>query len=239
MRTFFVPLPRQVVFLFVQVGHCLRLCNAGVSTSMQTEDKESKHCVGAIMPGPSFPNTHPPCSLPSQHRYITAHNEDGFSVFSSAFPATTSYTSITPDLDVFLGYITSTFPVRMASDIDLADYHHFFEDNTGPIANRGGTVLRSCNFAPGTTTAMHRTSSLDFGVVVAGEIELVLDSGQVRLLKVGDIAVQRGTMHAWRVPSKAHWARMAFVLQDAEPVEVDGRKLREDYGGIPLSPTGT
>ena len=191
------------------------------------------------MTSPSFPSTCSACTLPSQHRYITTHNEDGLAVFSSAFPATASYTSITSDLDVFLGYVTSKFPVRMASDVDLVGYHPFFEDNTGPIAIRGGTVLRSCNFAPGTTTATHRTSSLDFGIVVAGEIELVLDSGEVRLLKVGDIAVQRGTMHAWRVPSKEHWARMVFVLQDAEPVEMNGRKLKEDYGGISLPASDT
>ena len=40
---------------------------------------------------------------------------------------------------------------------------------------------------------MHRTQSLDFGVVLEGEIELVLDSGETRLLKRGDVAVQRGT----------------------------------------------
>ena len=45
---------------------------------------------------------------------------------------------------------------------------------------------------------MHRTVSLDYGVVLEGEVELVLDSGETRLMKRGDVSVQRGTNHAWR-----------------------------------------
>lgn len=45
---------------------------------------------------------------------------------------------------------------------------------------------------------MHRTTSLDYGIVLEGEVELILDSGERRAMKAGDIAVQRATMHAWR-----------------------------------------
>lgn len=77
---------------------------------------------------------------------------------------------------------------------------------------------------------MHRTVSLDYGVVLEGEIEVVLDSGETRLLKRGDMAVQRGTMHAWRNTSKTEWARMLYFLQECEPIEAEGVKLSEDYG---------
>jgi len=85
---------------------------------------------------------------------------------------------------------------------------------------------------------MHRTVSLDYGVVLIGEVELVLDSGEVRLMKPGDICVQRGTMHAWRNTSKTEWARMLYVLQPSLPVSVGGTELVEDYGnmaGVPSS----
>jgi quercetin dioxygenase-like cupin family protein len=85
---------------------------------------------------------------------------------------------------------------------------------------------------------MHRTVSLDYGVVIEGEMELVLDSGETRLMRRGDMAIQRGTMHAWRNPSATDWARMLYVLQECEPVEVAGKKLGEDYGdmqGVPKS----
>ena len=77
---------------------------------------------------------------------------------------------------------------------------------------------------------MHRTVSLDYGVVMIGEIELILDSGEARLLKAGDICIQRGTMHAWRNTSQTEWARMLYVLQACQPVVVGGKTLEEDYG---------
>jgi quercetin dioxygenase-like cupin family protein len=77
---------------------------------------------------------------------------------------------------------------------------------------------------------MHRTVSLDYGVVMLGEIELILDSGETHLMKAGDICVQRGTMHAWRNTSQTEWARMLYVLQPCEPVIVNEKELIEDYG---------
>jgi quercetin dioxygenase-like cupin family protein len=79
---------------------------------------------------------------------------------------------------------------------------------------------------------MHRTVSLDYGIVLIGEIELVLDSGEVKLMKQGDVCVQRGTMHAWWNVSQTQWARMLFVLQPSLPVKVDGEELTEDYGAM-------
>ena len=68
--------------------------------------------------------------------------------------------------------------------------------------------------------------------MLQGEIELVLDSGETRLLMPGDIVIQRGTMHAWRTPSKSKWSRMIFILQDAKQLKVNGKKFTDDYGGI-------
>jgi len=79
---------------------------------------------------------------------------------------------------------------------------------------------------------MHRTVSLDYGIVLVGEVELVLDSGETRLMKTGDICVQRGTMHAWRNTSPTEWARMMYVLQPSLPLTVDGQELKEDYGSM-------
>ena len=75
---------------------------------------------------------------------------------------------------------------------------------------------------------MHRTVSLDYGIVLEGELELVLDSGETRAMKPGDIAVQRGTNHAWRNSSESKWARMIFVLLPGAPLEVAGKMLGED-----------
>lgn len=44
---------------------------------------------------------------------------------------------------------------------------------------------------------MHRTVSLDYGVLISGELECLLDSGETRSVHPGDVVVQRGTMHQW------------------------------------------
>lgn len=80
---------------------------------------------------------------------------------------------------------------------------------------------------------MHRTQSLDFGIVVEGECEMITEDGTTTLLRRGDVAVQRGTQHAWRNPSDTQWARMTFVLQESKPLEIDGKTLGEDISGGP------
>ncbi len=61
---------------------------------------------------------------------------------------------------------------------------------------------------------MHKTKTVDFGIVLSGEIYLVLDKEE-RLMKAGDVAIQRGTNHAWSNRSSA-LCRMAFILIDAQ-----------------------
>ena len=62
---------------------------------------------------------------------------------------------------------------------------------------------------------MHRTRSVDYAVVISGEIDMLLDDTEVHL-KAGDVLVQRGTNHAW-VNRGRDSCRIAFVLIDAKP----------------------
>jgi hypothetical protein len=66
--------------------------------------------------------------------------------------------------------------------------------------------------ANGRHRLMHRTETLDYGIVIHGELWLVLDDGEVRL-QPGDIVIQRGTNHAWSNRTDAV-ARIAFILLD-------------------------
>ena len=59
---------------------------------------------------------------------------------------------------------------------------------------------------------MHRTESIDYGIVLSGEIVLLLDDSEVHL-KQGDVVVQRGTIHAWTNRTDTI-CRMAFILTD-------------------------
>ena len=59
-----------------------------------------------------------------------------------------------------------------------------------------GTVFRVVEFSPGVQRRMHRTDSIDYAVVMSGEIDMELDDSTVHL-KAGDVLVQRGTIHNW------------------------------------------
>jgi len=63
---------------------------------------------------------------------------------------------------------------------------------------------------------MHRTDSIDYAIVLSGEIWALMDEGET-LLRTGDVLVQRGTSHAWSNRTEEP-ARVAFVLIGASPV---------------------
>lgn len=90
----------------------------------------------------------------------------------------------------------------------------------------GGSVLRVVDMLPGARSPMHRTHSVDYGIVMQGELDMELDSGERVSLKPGDVVVQRGTSHAW-VNRSAHTVRMVFVLIEAAPVMHAGQPLPE------------
>lgn len=75
---------------------------------------------------------------------------------------------------------------------------------------------------------MHRTVSLDYGVVVEGDIDLVLDSGACRHLHRGDVTVQRGTAHSFRNRSSTEWCRMLFVFLPMEKLKIEGKELEAE-----------
>ena len=86
-----------------------------------------------------------------------------------------------------------------------------------------GTVFRVLELAPGASPRNHRTDSIDYAVVMAGEIDMELDDTTVHL-KAGDVLVQRGTIHNW-VNRGTVPCVIAFVLIAAKPVEVGGKVL--------------
>jgi quercetin dioxygenase-like cupin family protein len=62
----------------------------------------------------------------------------------------------------------------------------------------GGTRFFVVSLPPGFSGAVHTTDTLDYGVVLRGEIILDLGAGHQELLRAGTCVVQRGTPHAWR-----------------------------------------
>ena len=86
-----------------------------------------------------------------------------------------------------------------------------------------GTIFRVIEFAPGVAARNNRTSSVDYIVVISGEIDMELDESSVHL-EAGDVMVQRGTIHNWVNRGSAPCV-LAVVLIDAKPVEAGGEVL--------------
>ena len=87
---------------------------------------------------------------------------------------------------------------------------------TAPPAR--GTRFTVNDIPPGAFGAMHRTETIDYVIVISGEIDMEMDDSTVQL-KAGDVMVQRGTHHAW-VNRGTEFARIAFVLIDAKPLGI-------------------
>jgi len=76
-------------------------------------------------------------------------------------------------------------------------------------AEPGASEFRVVDFPAGSRREMHRTDTVDYAIVLAGEVHLLLEREET-LLRTGDVVVQRGTSHAWHNRSESV-ARMAFV----------------------------
>ena len=86
-----------------------------------------------------------------------------------------------------------------------------------------GTIFRIVEYRPGVAPRRHRTETVDYAVVLSGEIDMQLDDSTVHL-RAGDVLVQQGTMHDW-VNRGTVPCVIAFVLVPAKPVERDGKVL--------------
>ena len=86
-----------------------------------------------------------------------------------------------------------------------------------------GTVFRLVEYGPGVAPRNHRTESIDYAIVMSGEIDMEMDGAMVHL-KAGDVLVQRGTIHNW-VNKGTVPCVIAFTLVGAKPVTVGGKPL--------------
>jgi mannose-6-phosphate isomerase-like protein (cupin superfamily) len=167
-------------------------------------------------------------------RVVTGHHADGRStvVFDGAAPNVRQRKAGNGST---LLWVTDETPARVSSAMDRA------AREIGVPPPRRGTIFRVAEFPPGVGgevrdnetllrdfgigpdvkrghpprhPAIHRTRSLDYVVVLEGEIDLLLDDRDVRL-KAGDVIVQQATNHAW-INRGTATCRLAMVFIDAE-----------------------
>ena len=142
-------------------------------------------------------------------RVVTGHDERGVSVFTSDGPVPVART--VPDGACFFEiWSTDAMPALIAAIEDDPTLTALTALTVPPSPN--GTKIRINEFPPGAVSPVHRTQSVDYGIVLSGEMVLVLDDSET-VLRAGDVAVQRGTNHRWenRTPETV---RMAFILVD-------------------------
>ena len=152
--------------------------------------------------------------LKSTRRVVTGHDSLGKSVVLSdgAPPQHHSMHGSGVGADFHEMWSDARTIPELTADVAL-------EPNERPftIMPTAGHLLRILDVYPlqdgGKRTVMHRTRTLDYVVVIEGELVLILDDSEV-MLKAGDVVVQRGTDHAWENRSAAI-ARAAFFHIDA------------------------
>jgi quercetin dioxygenase-like cupin family protein len=149
-------------------------------------------------------------------RVVTSHDSKGRAVVAID-EVSRDVVSFRPGATIANIWSTEGFPVDNGGLSDTA------KEISG-TTRANGTVFRVIEYAPGVTPRNHRTDSIDYAVVLSGEIDMELDDGQVVTLRAGDVLVQRGTIHNWVNRSSAPCV-VAFVLIDARPVEFDGKPL--------------
>jgi len=177
-------------------------------------------------------------SFPPIHRVVTGHDADGKAIIASegalptvielaAIPGTVFHevwsTTTTPAC-VDNGADPSTGPLvlpppKNGTRIRFVDIPPDTEEYLAHGASRMQDAFSEIGDAAASTVKansphplMHRTESVDYGIVIEGELTLVLDDSEVQL-KPGSVVIQRGTNHAWANRSKAP-CRMLFVLID-------------------------
>jgi quercetin dioxygenase-like cupin family protein len=166
-------------------------------------------------------------------RIVTGHDKQGKAVLLLDGPAPNVKARTASGLISTLLWVSDETPADISGHIDRA------QRTIGVAPPSNGSILRIVDFPPIAAGAAeidhtqvlremglpgeaapprhaftHRTRSLDYAIVLAGEIDMQLDDSQVHL-KAGDVVVQQGTNHAW-VNNGTQTCRIAFVLIDAQ-----------------------
>jgi len=157
--------------------------------------------------------------LPAYRRIVTGHDSAGRAIVESD---ETFRTAVIPSGDAAFSLVW-TSPTLPADNNDSVDGR----TRDAGLTLDGGSVIRVVDMLPGGLSPMHRTNSLDYGIVLSGEVELELDDGVKTTIGPGSIVVQRGTLHRWRNPSESVPCRIVFVLTEAAAVRIDGAPLEE------------
>jgi len=161
-------------------------------------------------------------------RIVTGHDPKGRAVVATDETFSATESPARPGISRVEVWSTASMPVDNSEGAPGDAQRAGFVKRYNYVGTGQGSVIRVTSFAPGSPGFMHRTETCDYAILLSGECDLELDDGKTVRMKPGDICVQRGTMHAW-VNRGSEPAVFAFVLIDANPVEMGGQKLTTHY----------
>jgi quercetin dioxygenase-like cupin family protein len=143
-------------------------------------------------------------------RIVTGHNDQGKSIIK--WDTEIESTPGRPGFENIPLWATDTLPARLTDD----------DPNTWELGTSlaNGSVLRFGRYEPGVSERWHRTDTIDYGIVLSGELWMQMDEGEVHL-KPGDVVIQRGTIHNWENRG-SEVCVMAFILIATEGAESTG-----------------
>jgi quercetin dioxygenase-like cupin family protein len=156
-------------------------------------------------------------SLPTVRRIITGHDDHGKAIVK---------------IDEFCNHFREGRPGAMVCNVwttDTAPADNSGQEDKGKREGKftmieNGSVFRIIEFKPGVQQRVHRTDTIDYIVVMSGEIDMELEAGEEVHLKAGEVMVQRGTVHNW-INRGSESCVLAVILIHAHSVVAGGQTL--------------
>ena len=139
-------------------------------------------------------------------RIVTAHDASGRSMVGSDSMVDSEPGKMQPAIAIANLWLSALPPVLDGADPAPQDYPM--------LPSKGGAVFRILELMPGTPQHMHKTETIDYIVVLAGTLSMLLDDGTELAMKPRDVMIQRGTVHGW-ANRGSEPCRFATVVIDA------------------------
>jgi quercetin dioxygenase-like cupin family protein len=155
-------------------------------------------------------------------RIVTGHDEFGKGIVVSDEKMKAVSRGLGPNISGCEIWSTNSMPVDNSMEAEAAQRAGLVK-KYNYVGSGQGTTIRIVEWAPGHAMFPHRTETMDYSIVLSGEIDVEFDSGQVVTMRQGDVIVMRGVTHNWKNKSTVA-AVTAFILIDAAPFEAAGEK---------------
>ena len=153
-------------------------------------------------------------------RIVTGHDEFGKGIVVSDEKMKAVSRGLGANISGCEIWSTNSMPVDNSMEAEAAQRAGFVK-KYNYVGNGQGTTIRIVEWTPGHAMFPHRTETMDYSIVLSGEIDVEFDSGQVVTMRQGDVIVMRGVTHNWKNKSTVP-AVTAFILIDAAPLEGAG-----------------